>query len=279
MIELSDVHFSYGAHAVLKGVNLRIEAGQICGLLGRNAEGKTTLLKLLAGLRFCRNGTVRVLGEDPAHRDPGLLERMFFVPEAFELPDITPQAYRDRYGAFYPRFSREQFDECLREFEVEPDQRLPRLSFGQRKKTLLSFALATNCPLLLLDEPTNALDIPSKGQLRRVITSAMTTERVIIISTHQVRDLEQVIDPIAILQGGHIVLHQSTDTIARRLACDVRLEVPGDDVLYSEPTVGGHAVVRPNTTGEESPINIELLFNAVTSRPEAVAEIFSGEPR
>lgn len=277
MIELCDVWFSYGTHPVLKGVNLRIEAGQICGLLGRNAEGKTTMLKLLAGLRFCKSGTVSFLGSDPARRTPALLERMFFVPEAFELPDITPRAYRDRFGGFYPAFAGEQFDCCLRDFEVEPDQRLSRLSFGQRKKTLLAFALATHCPLLLLDEPTNALDIPSKSQLRRAITSAMTDERIIIISTHQVRDLEQIIDPIAILHGGRIVLHQPADAITRRLTCGVQVEDPGDDVLYAEPAIGGHAVVKANTTGEEHAINIELLFNAVTNRPDEVARLFTGE--
>ncbi len=277
MIALSDVRFGYGTHPVLKGVDLEIEPGQICGLLGRNAEGKTTLLKLLAGLRFTGSGSVSVFGSDPRRREPALLERIFFVPEAFKLPDITPRAYRDRYGGFYPGFAREQFDHCLSEFEVESSQRLSRLSFGQRKKTLLAFAIATNCPLLLLDEPTNALDIPSKRQLRRVITSAMTEKRIIVISTHQVRDLEQIIDPIAILHGGRIVMCESVAALERRISCGMQSEIEGEDVFYSESGIGGHAVVKLNTTGNDHPLNIELLFNAVTSRPGAAAELFAGE--
>jgi ABC-2 type transport system ATP-binding protein len=275
MILLSSVRFGYGTHPVLEGVDLRIEPGQICGLLGRNAEGKTTLLKLVAGLRFTHSGSLSVFGADPGKRSPALLERMFFVPEAFELPDVAPQAYRDRYGGFYPGFSVEQFDSCLREFEVEPDQRLSRLSFGQRKKTLLAFAIATNCPLLLLDEPTNALDIPSKRQFRRVITSAMTDERIVIISTHQVRDLEQIIDPLAILHGGRIVMCESIAAIESRVMCDIQSDAPGEDVFYAESAIGGHAVVKRNTTGSPCPLNTELFFNAVTGRPGAAAELFS----
>ncbi|MBD3392682.1 MAG: ATP-binding cassette domain-containing protein, partial [Chitinivibrionales bacterium] len=188
MVQINDLRFAYrGKKWLFDGLQLNLDGGNIYGLLGKNGAGKTTLLKIICGLLFADRGSSVVLGCNSRHRSPELLQELVFIPEEFHVPSLTAGAYRKYYGPLYPRFSSEDFASYLKEFGIRETERLSSLSYGNKKKFLIAFGLATNCRLLILDEPTNGLDIPSKSQFRKLVAGALADDRVFIISTHQVR--------------------------------------------------------------------------------------------
>jgi len=278
MINIQNLEFSYSKQtSLLSNLNLQLEAGRIHGLLGKNGEGKSTLLKLISGLVFPKQGEVNVMGFEPKERHPEMLQEIFFLPE--ELPQLTLsiENYEKVYAPFYPNFSSEQFNAYLKEFDIENKKSvLNKLSHGQKKKVFVAFGLATNTRLLLMDEPTNGLDIPSKGQFRRMVASAIDDSRCLIISTHQVRDLDSLIDSITIMDGHEIVFNEPTDNITKKLLFRV-VEHNGTDetVIYSEDSLRGLYQVCENTTGEESKLDIELLFNAVFTDKKRIMKLFN----
>jgi ABC-2 type transport system ATP-binding protein len=277
MINLDSVSFSYKENKRLfDELDLSLKPGTIYGLLGRNGAGKTTLLKLMCGLLFSHSGKIDVLGYSPEKRDPEMFEKLYFLPEEFSTPQATVDQYRSMFSPLYPRFSGEEFSKSLGVFEIDSGEKMSEMSFGQKKKVLLAFALAANTPFLLLDEPTNALDIPSKGQFRRLLAGISREDKVILVSTHQVRDMENLIDPVVILENGKILFNEFMGAVTEKLTMEVGPDEP-EGVLYSEKTMGGYASIRPRTTGQESKIDLELLFNGVTVQPDHFSRIFAKE--
>ena len=202
-----------------------------------------------------------------------MLSEVYFIPEEFQLPAIRIEEYVKINGALYPRFDPHTFDELMNEFKLDPKEKLSKLSYGQKKKVLLSFGLATNSRLLILDEPTNGLDIPSKSQFRRIIASSITEDRTFIISTHQVRDMESLIDPIIVLEDGQIVFNRGMEEISRNLAFKVLKEHENDyEVLYSEDLMHGKASIIKNNGSNETQINMELLFNGIIHKGTEINE-------
>ena len=264
MIKVNDIQFKYkGQKAVVfDGFSLELTEDRVYGLLGKNGTGKSTLLYLLSGLLHPVKGSVSVDGVDAYKRQPEMLREVFLVPEEFELPSLRLSLYR----LFYPRFSDEILQSCLRDFELSEDVKLNALSMGQKKKAFIAFAMATNTKYLLMDEPTNGLDIPSKSQFRKVVAQYMNDDRLVIISTHQVHDVEQLLDHILMLDQRSLLLNASTQEITERYSFDYRLPQQMDDtVLYAEPTLQGNAVIAKRNAGDpETQVNLELLFNAVT---------------
>ncbi|HEY2350658.1 MAG TPA: ABC transporter ATP-binding protein [Puia sp.] len=276
MVRIENLSFGYSKKRLLyKGLNLELQKGQIYGLLGKNGAGKSTLLKQLSGLLFPSGGRILVFAHEPRNRSPLFLEDVYFIPEEVYVPPITIARYVRIFSPFYPKFSPGLFQEYLRILEVEPVAKLKTLSFGQQKKFIIAFALACNTTLLLLDEPTNGLDIPSKAQFRRLIASVMNEERIILISTHQTRDLENLIDTVLIVDEGEMLLHATVADIGRKLSFKNWQTLPEDKpVLFSEPVIGGFAAVTANSGQMEDQLNLELLFNAVTSRPSEIQRLF-----
>lgn len=269
MIRMRDVGFQYGKKPLFAHLDLDIPKGNIYGLLGMNGAGKTTLLKLISGQLFPQEGTISVLGHESSERKAQMLSELFHLPEEFLLPHMRTNEYLGTYARFYPRFDHVAFARYCDEFELDRGQRLNELSYGQKKKFLLSFGLASNTSLLILDEPTNGLDIPSKSQFRRTVASAMTEERTFIISTHQVRDMENLIDPIIIIHGGRVVFHSDLEAVSGHLVMElVHNEPDHQEALFSEKVPGGWMRVRARRAGElESQIDLETLFNAVVANP------------
>lgn len=278
MVKIKNLSFGYGKEKLFTALEVELVPGNIYGLLGRNGAGKTTLLKLISGLRFPQDGECRVLNYIPQKRLPGMLEELYFIPEEFFVPPISMGAYEKIYAPFYPRFDRKALADYLKEFDLDSKKKLTELSYGQKKKFLLAFGIATNCRLYLLDEPTNGLDIPSKSQFRKILASALTDDRIIFISTHQVRDMENLIDPIIILEDGQIIFNRYIHDISRHLIIQMEHDPrQTGDVLYSAKVLGGYAVVKKNRSGEESRMDLEILFNAVTANREKINELFSKE--
>ena len=274
MIEISNLSFSYGAKRVLENISLKVSEGNIYGLLGENGVGKTTLLTLLCGLKKPESGTITVDGRNPFDREPSLLADQFYLPD--EVIPVHARAidFAKEHGVFWPHFDLEKFRTILSEFEVEPEQRMDAMSAGQLKKAWVSFALACNAKYYYLDEPTNGLDIPSKAQFRKAVTKYTSEDSALIISTHQVRDLENIIDPIIILDNKADLVNASVQEITDKLFFDYGSELnPG--ALYLEQTPGGCIQVYPNTSGEESKVNVEAFFNAVHAHKDLVRSMFN----
>jgi ABC-2 type transport system ATP-binding protein len=275
MIEIKNLSFAYKREKLFSDLNLSLTPGGICGLLGRNGAGKTTLLKLMSGLLFPQEGAIHIMEKMPAERSPDFLQELVFLPEVFDLPPVTPKQYEMLYAPFYPRFSSERFNSFLEEFEVTGNKKLNEISYGQKKKFLIAFGLATNGRLVLLDEPTNGLDIPSKSQFRKAIASCFEDDRIFIISTHQARDLESLIDPIIILDEAKIIFNRSTEEISKRLRVTHQSTPPEpEEALFSEKTFEGYIVVTENHDHEDSHIDLETLFNTVINNRGEVSRIF-----
>jgi ABC-2 type transport system ATP-binding protein len=276
MIDIKDLSFAYRGQPLFQGLGLELAPGNIYGLLGVNGAGKSTLLRLMAGLLFARGGSLRSAGRDPAKREPALLSQVFMLPEELNVPSITDDEYVRSRAPFYPRFDHDRFARHVREFELPQGRKLTAMSHGQQKKFLLSFGLACESAVLLLDEPTNGLDIPSKGQFRRVIAEAATPERLFVISTHQVRDVGALIDPIVVLHQGRVVLKHSLAEIGSRIRT-TRSSTPPDPhaprLVYSEPTVGGFWSVWEDAGSDDEQLDLEVLFNALVAQPERCASV------
>ncbi|WP_223649533.1 ATP-binding cassette domain-containing protein [Hymenobacter psoromatis] len=275
MVRIRNLHFGYSRRVLqLENLSLDLEKGHIYGLLGKNGAGKSTLLKNIAGLAFPLSGTCEVAGYAAARRRPATLQELFFLPEDVQAPPVSATQLAASTGVFYPHFDAAAFQNYLRELDVPAHAHLPALSYGQQKKALIAFALATNTGLLVLDEPTNGLDIPSKAQFRKLVAGALGEERCVIISTHQVRDLDSLIDTVLVLHQRHLLLNETIDNLADKLSFgSAPAGAAGADVLYSEPSVRGQQVIRPNLTAGEhyTKVDLELLFNALTGPSTAVA--------
>ena len=278
MIQINNFSYTYGKsrHTVFNGLNLSFREGRIYGLLGANGVGKTTLLYNILGLLQAKRGTITMDGTAVRLRRPEVTAECFIIPEEFELPSYTLKKYVEIHAPFYPKFSVEDMRRNLALFGMEENPQMGRLSMGQKKKAYMCFALATNTSLLLMDEPTNGLDIPSKSQFRKVIASGMTDEKTIIISTHQVRDIDRLLDHITIIDGTEVLLDKSVKEITDRLYfCEQSMNEPTDGALFIQPSVQGNSIIMENKFGEESPMNLEVLFNAILAERNKIQEVFN----
>ena len=276
MIKIQNLAFSYGKTEVLRGITMDLEPGKIYGLLGENGVGKTTLLTLLCGLKKTQDGTISADGHDPYKREPALLQDQYYLPDEVAPVNDRALAWGKATGKFWPRFSLDTFSKILQEFEVDPQQKMNAMSAGQLKKTYIAFALASGVHFLYLDEPTNGLDIPSKAQFRSALMKYTAEDSTIVISTHQVRDLENIIDPIIILDRRDVLLNATLEQIADKLYFDYGTTLH-PEALYSEQLPGGFIQVLPNTEKADSKVNIEALFNTVHKHKELVKNLFSHE--
>ena len=274
MIDIKNLSFSYGSNAVLENISLRLEEGRIYGLLGENGVGKTTLLTLLCGLKKTEKGSISIDGCDPYKRHPSLLQTIYYLPDEVMPYNQTGTRFARFSGRFWPGFSMDKFLSIMREFETDPEKKMNKMSAGQLKKTYIAFALACNTKYLFMDEPTNGLDIPSKAQFRKAVGLYTPEDSTIVISTHQVRDLENIIDPIIILDRCDVLLNATIEEISEKLYFDYGNTLH-QGALYSEQLPGGFIQVLMNTEGLESKVNTEALFNAVHRHKDLIKGMFN----
>lgn len=274
MIRIEKLGFSYGQVPVLKNITMNLEPGKIYGLLGENGVGKTTLLTLLAGLKKPLQGSIDIDGSAPYSRTPQVLENQFYLADEMLPVPMKAAGYARITGEFWPNYKQDMFEEIMELFENASDKKMSEMSTGQLKKTYISLALALGCKYLFLDEPTNGLDIPSKAQFRSALMKYTGEDSTIVISTHQVRDLENIIDPIIILDRQDVLLNASLEEISRKLYFDYGTQLHPES-LYSEQLPGGFIQVYPNAEGADSKVNIEALFNAVHHNKEFIKGLFA----
>ena len=274
MIKIQNLEFSYPHSPVFSGINLELKEGNIYGLLGENGVGKTTLLKIICGLLKSSNGQCNDDGINPFDRRPNYLENIFFVPEDFAVPNQSIAKFAKSLAPFYPNFDQNLLNELLTTFDLDLTKNFSKLSMGQAKKAYISVALSLQTKILLMDEPSNGLDIPSKSQLRKVIAKGANEDNIIVISTHQVRDLENLIDPVIILDKDGVLLNASIEEIAEKLYFSYDSS-HSEDALYSEMVLSNTYEVMLNKEGQESKVNLEMLFDTAITHKNQMINLFS----
>jgi ABC-2 type transport system ATP-binding protein len=266
MIVSKSISFNYKRKmSLFDNLSINIDSG-IVGLLGKNGAGKSTLLKIFAGLLKPKTGELMINGYIPLERHPDYLADIYMVPEEFVLPSIPINYFVKAYKIFYPRFDEDKLNWIFEEFELQKSEYLHRLSHGQRKKFLIAFALASNCKILMLDEPTNGLDIPSKSLFRKVLVSSTSEEQLILISTHQVKDVDTVLDEIMVIERGSLAFQKRMEDVGREYNFRTVSNLDAlENILYHEKSPMGYRVVVP-AIDSESAIDLELLFNAIINK-------------
>jgi len=277
VIEIKNLNFHYSRkHQVYKNLNLKIDEGAVYALLGLNGAGKTTLLNLIAGFLIPAGGSCKVFNYEASQRKPEMLKEIFLVGDTSEFPNITVKEFHNLYVGFYPKFDSDLFNHCINEFGLNTQASLKRLSFGDSRKVILSFALATKCRLLLFDEPTNGLDIPSKSIFRKLIAANLGEEQTLVMATHQVRDLSNLMDRIIIEHQGNILLNESVENIAQKLTFGLAPgKIAKDDLLYETDSFKQNETISFNRTNQFGQVDIELLFTACTNYPHKFIKIFN----
>jgi len=274
MLKINELSFGYTKKTLLfKSLDLVLEDGHVYGLLGKNGAGKSTLLKNMIGLAFPIYGQCLLNGINVSDRRVDVLKDLFFIAEEIFLPSLTPVEFVKNTAGFYPHFDEDAFYQYLKLLDVDQYGNMSRQSYGQQKKAIIAFGLATNTNLMIMDEPTNGLDIPSKVQFRKLIASVQTENRCIVISTHQVRDLESLIDTMLVLHNGEIVVNSSLDQVGEKLSFGIYPDSAEVSALYQEENIRGKNVIMTNTTKEFSKVDIELLFNGIISGSPTLLQI------
>lgn len=279
MISIENLSFAFKKNKPLfNGLSLEMSPGSIYGLFGLNGAGKTTLLNHISGMLFPTDGKCNLNGQPARNRTPKQLSELFVIPEQFTLPAMTGNRYNEIHAPFYPRFDHSLFKSIIRQFEVNTSSSIPDLSYGQRKKFLIAFALASNTRVLLMDEPTNGLDIPSKSQFRRIVASLDYSERCTVISTHQVRDLGSMIDKVTVIKDGEVVFDRDLQSIQETLTFSKVQPDQEHDYIYGEEILEGIHAIYGSKTGkreiQSEDIDLELLLNGIISKTDAMNQQF-----
>lgn len=280
MLEINDITYSYSKrkNPVVKNYSLSILPGTICGLLGRNGAGKSTLLYLITGLLKPQQGSINYNGFSPWNRQVDFLNDVFIVPEEFFLPNVKLSEFVKTMTPFYPKFRMDDLEKHLYTFEMTPDVHLGQLSMGQKKRVFISFALACNTSLLILDEPTNGLDIPGKRLFRKAVLNGMTDDRTIIISTHQVYDVEKIIDHVVITDTDGVLLDSKMFDISNKLKFSFTTDRNrASEALVALDAPGGANIVELSDGDEETEINLETLFELTRQNPEIITRLFQND--
>ena len=277
MLSINNISFSYNKRSgdLFHDFSLELNAGNVYGLLGKNGAGKSTLIYLMTGLLTPKSGEALLDGVNVRKRLPKTMSDIFLVPEEFELPRLSLKQYVDINAPFYPNFSKEDMQRYLDIFEMgdDMDVKLQALSMGQKKKVFMAFAFAANTHVLIMDEPTNGLDIPSKSQFRKLVTTGMTDDKLMLISTHQVRDISDILDHVTIIDQSRVLLNISFADVMNKVAFRPLRE--GDQPLFVLQSPYGPLGAVPAEEGEETKVDLEMLFNATLQNPAAINQLFT----
>ncbi|MGD6819029.1 ATP-binding cassette domain-containing protein [Metabacillus sp. 113a] len=203
MIEVKNVSKKYGRRTVLDGAAFEAEKGEITCLIGMNGAGKTTLLKTIMGITPFQSGSILIDGETMS---PAMLEKITYIPDApIMQPRMTIREFMEFMEDFYPNWNRERAFELLHFFKLSKGEKISNLSKGNAAKASLMMGLALDTEYLLMDEPFSGIDLFSREQIARVFTSHLIDGRGVIITTHEIQDIQHLLDKVVMLESGRVV--------------------------------------------------------------------------
>lgn len=229
MIQLIDVKKHYGTIAVgLAKINAVIQSGEIVGILGENGSGKTTFLKAIMGLTELTEGQVLIEGKPPVEKYD---ELSFITEEGSWFPEMTPFEYGEFLSEFFQKFDMNKYNKLLRFFELEPHKKIRTFSNGQKSKLEVSAGFSKGARYILMDEPFQGKDMQTRQDFLKLMTSSLRGKETILISTHQLNEIENFIDRAIILKYGLVKADFSMDEIREqgKTLADIMMEVTGYD--------------------------------------------------
>ncbi|MGV6944855.1 ATP-binding cassette domain-containing protein [Sphingobacterium kyonggiense] len=270
MLKLHTVSYGYTKkRQILRDITLDLHPGKIFGLLGLNGEGKTTLIKLMEGMLLPQSGTIEYAGIPSKERAAAYHDQVFFLPDETKLPAMDLLDFGKTYGSFYSKFNFEEYQEYLEAFNIPQPNKLDSLSLGQRRKVHISFALACNTAVLLMDEPSNGLDIPSKSIFRKLIAKAMTDDKSFVISSHQIRDIDLLLEHLLILKDGHLLIDDSIENLSKNYQITNSIQ-ENDEVIYQMDELNGSTYLIKNKNMVENRFDIEFFFTAINQSKQHI---------
>ncbi|MGH7715372.1 MAG: ABC transporter ATP-binding protein [Vulcanimicrobiaceae bacterium] len=286
VIEIEALRKSFGDHAALDGLNLRVPTGSVFGFLGRNGAGKTTTIKHLLGLTKADGGSARIFGH--AVNDPGasvgIRRRIGFVTEEKDLyPYMTVDSIIRFTRPFFPDWRRDLEQRYLDLFDLPRGKAIARLSKGMRSKLMLLLAISHGAELLILDEPMEGLDpVVAEELLRELVAIAADQGTTIFFSSHQLPDVEQIANHVAIIDRGKAVLAGDLDDLKthyQRLSITCSAEPPSDigrlDGVESVHRSGRMLSILVSRNADSVAAQLRQLPGAVVERfPVTLKEVF-----
>lgn len=215
----------YGPVTALDNVNLSVEPGRIVGLLGPNGSGKTTMIKLANGLLTPSAGEIRINGMLPGVETKRIVS---YLPERSYLANwMSVKQLLNYFCDFYEDFDRQRAEEMLSHLGINQAQRIKQMSKGTREKVQLILVMSRRAKLYLLDEPIGGVDPAARDYILNTIIGNYDPQSAVIISTHLIADVEQLLDEVIFINGGHILRHTPVDTIREEMGSSV-------DALFRE---------------------------------------------
>ena len=275
-ISLKQLTFRYGSKSsapALDGINAEVGTG-IHLLLGENGAGKTTLLHLIDGLLTPSEGKCLINGGPTGNRLPSVLSKVFYLGAGMPLPAVSIAEMVRIHAAFYPTFSADTLQQNLADFGIDQNDRLSKMSMGTRQKAAVAYALALHTPILLLDEPATGLDIQSKQKLQTMLARCTEPDQTVIISTHNIADLQNLYDSLMVLRHGRLLMAAGIDHILERIAFVNSVNADGSGALYSAQRLGTTRCIVANDGSLETDIDFQLLYLALND-PAASAAILN----
>jgi ABC-2 type transport system ATP-binding protein len=265
MIVFEQVNFGYPKrNPIFDKLDLELKSGKVVGFLGKNGAGKSTLMRLMAGLLQPKAGRVLCFGEMTFNRQLRFLDQLLFIPENVSIPDhLKVMDYVGIYRDFYSGFDQKKLEQLLVDFQIELSDRISNLSYGQKKKLQIAIGLSSGARLLLFDEPTNGLDIPSKSAFRKVISANLQEDQLLIISTHQVKDIEHLIDQVVILDEGKIKFQADLEVLEEEFVFGQGASVPANAIYMEAHLLGSRYIAPADGEASGGSPDLEMLFQAV----------------
>lgn len=211
ILECRELSKRFGRTQALDHISLNIEAGRVVGLLGPNGSGKTTLIKLANGLLTPSEGEILIDGQAPGTHSKALVS---YLPDREYLPEwMNAGQLMDLYADFYRDFDRDRATEMLLHLGLDPKQKVKHMSKGTREKVQLILVMSRQAKLYLLDEPIGGVDPATRDYILNTIIRNYNPEAAVVISTHLIADVEQVLDEVIFIQNGQILLQSTVDAI------------------------------------------------------------------
>lgn len=259
-IIIKKIELGYGSgDSVISDLSTKFTCGKIYGLLGLNGAGKTTLFKALSGLIRPIKGEINAFGFEPFRKNKEYLMRQMFVPITTKFPDMSVARFMETFDKFWPNFSISEFNTLMEQFQIDKTRKLPAMSTGEQKKCMVAFALSANTNLLMLDEPMTGLDIISRKKMLEAIVMSQKPDRILIISSNQVEEFENVYTDILILYGGKLLVNSSIDRISSFFSFHNQGVYP--NTIFEE----GLKSICLNLNDEYTDIDLRTLFYAACS--------------